>query len=310
MTAMRHLIGRYIAHRRRLGYQLRGVDTLLSAFARFCEQTAPGQPLSTKLAVRWAHAPSNLRPKTRAGRLGIVRGFARYCAALDPRNEIPPFGLLATRFSRRAPHIFAPGEIRLILRRARSLQDRRAPLHAHTYATLIGLLACTGMRPGEAIRLRLGDFNASAGSARIAPCKFSPERIIPLHPSCVRALNSYRQARLRAYPFGENFFTAAHGHPLTARRTEKVFRKLAEGIASGEDGRLVRLYDFRHTFATTLIARWSRQARPVAHHLILLSRYLGHGGFNSTWWYVSGEPRSLQCAASRFWKFHKSSPEK
>jgi integrase len=68
----------------------------------------------------------------------------------------------------------------------------------------------------------------------------------------------------------------------------------------------VRLYDFRHTFATHLIARWSRQSHPVAHHLILLSRYLGHRGFNSTWWYVSSDPRSLQSAASRFQHFHRS----
>ncbi|MGB7789908.1 MAG: tyrosine-type recombinase/integrase [Terrimicrobiaceae bacterium] len=306
MASMLHLVGCYIAHRRRLGYQLNDASRLLAAFARFCARAAPGRPLTTDLALRWANERLGLKPKTRASRLSIVRGFARYCAALDPRTEVPATRLLSSNWQRGTPHIFTPREVRLILQRARRLQTHCSPLHAQTYATLIGLIACTGIRPGEAIRLRLSDFDAHGGTLHIGRCKFSPERTIALHPSCVRALRNYRQARLRTFPFGDSFFVATRGRPLVPRRVEKVFRKLSADIVSRGDCPVVRLYDFRHTFATRLIARWSQQSRPPAHHLILLSRYLGHRGFNSTWWYVSSDSRSLRSAALRFGNFHQS----
>ena len=157
---MLHLVGCYIAHRRRLGYQLNDASRLLAAFARFCARAAPGRPLTTDLALRWANERPGLKPKTRASRLSIVRGFARYCVALDPRTEVPATRLLCSNWQRGTPHIFTAEEVRLILQRARRLQTHCSPLHAQTYATLIGLIACTGIRPGEAIRLRLSDFDA------------------------------------------------------------------------------------------------------------------------------------------------------
>jgi integrase/recombinase XerD len=307
MTSLLALVKGYLTHRRRMGYQLHSAGTLLVGYARFCERAAPGRPLRTELALRWANARPDLRAKTRAQRLGIVRGFAQYCAALDPRHEVPPSHLLTSRWQRRAPHLFTASEVRLILRRAKGLETDRSPLQAKTYPTLLGLLICAGLRPGEALRLRLSDFDERQGSLRIAPCKFSPERTVPLHGSCVRALVRYRQARWRAFPFGENLFVAAHGRPLKLRRVEKVFRRLTAGIPCRGESAAVRLYDFRHTFATRLIAQWSRQARPIAHHLLLLARYLGHRGFLSTWWYVSSDPKALRSAACRFQCFSASS---
>ena len=43
---------------------------------------------------------------------------------------------------------------------------------------------------------------------------------------------------------------------------------------------------------------------PVAHRLLLLSRYLGHRHFISTWWYVSSDPEALRSAAEQFRRFH------
>ena len=188
MASMLHLVGCYIAHRRRLGYQLNDASRLLASFRSFLREGRARTPLTTDLALRWANERPGLKPKTRASRLSVVRGFARYCVALDPRTEVPAARLLSSNWQRGTPHIFTPEEVRLILQRARRLQTRCSPLHAQTYATLIGLIACTGIRPGEAIRLRLSDFDAHGDTLHIGRCKFSPERTIALHSSCVRAL--------------------------------------------------------------------------------------------------------------------------
>lgn len=303
-TAKLALVRRYLAFRRSLGYQLRGAELLVD-FARFVDRVAPGQPLTTSLAIQWARAVPSTRPATHAGRLGMVRGFARYCATFDPQTQIPDTYLLGPHFQRGRPHLFTRAEVRLALRRTRRLEPWRSRLHPLTYETLIGLLYCTGMRPGEALRLRLTDFEAGQATLRIRPCKFSPERVIPLHPTTVRALERYRRARQLLFPCGESFFVGATGRPLASRRTEKVFVRLTRDLRPRGERHSLRLMDFRHTFASQRISEWSRGAQPIAHHLLLLARYLGHRSFNSTWWYVSSDPVALQAASDRFRDFHQ-----
>ena len=296
-------VRQYLAFRRKLGYRMRSAELLLD-FARFADREAPGKPLTTALAMRWATAVS-ASPKTRAGRLGMVRGFARYCASFDLQSQVPDSCLLGPSFQRVRPHLFSPADVRLILRRARRLETRRAPLHPLTYETFVGLLTSTGIRPGEALRLCCCDLDADQGTLRIRRCKFSPERVIALHPTTVRALRYYRQRRQALFPWGEFLFVGAAGRPLNARRTEKVFRRLTRDLVPNSERGSVRLMDFRHTFASQRISQWSRQTEPVAHHLLLLARYLGHRTFNSTWWYVSSDPMALRAASERFRHFHE-----
>jgi integrase len=187
----RTLVRLYLAFRRNLGYQMRSAE-LLFDFAKFADREAPGKPLTTALAIQWATRVS-ASPKTRASRLSMVRGFAKYCASLDSRTQIPDTYLLGPSFQRLRPHLFSPAEIRLLMQRARGLKDRRSPLHALTYETLIGLLATTGIRPGEALRVQCRDLDADQGTLSIRRCKFSPERVIPLHSTTVDALDRYRQ---------------------------------------------------------------------------------------------------------------------
>lgn len=298
------LARRYLAFRRKLGYRMRAAEVLLD-FGRFADQMAPGKPLTNALAIQWATARPSARPNTRVGRLSVVRGFARYCASLDSRTQIPDPYLLGPGFQRVAPHLFTSDEVSIILKRTRQLETAHSPLHPLTHETLIGLLASTGMRPGEALRLQCCDLNAEEGTLRIRPCKFSPERVLALHSTTVRALQHYREKRQALFPWGGSFLVGATGQPLSMRRTEKVFRRLTEGLISRNEKRPVRLMDFRHTFASQRISQWSRQSKPVAHHLLLLARYLGHRTFNSTWWYVSSDPSALRTASERFRHFHK-----
>lgn len=165
-------------------------------------------------------------------------------------------------------------------------------------------MACTGLRRCEALRLRLGDLDAVAETLRVPGVKSSPPRLIPLHPTTVRALVRYRQARQRVFPLTDHFFVGRKGQPPHPTLVDWNFRQLVHGMVPTGDRAAVRLVDLRHTFATRLIDRWSRQAQPVAHHLLLLARYLGHQNFHSIWWYVSADPQALAVAARRFQRYH------
>jgi integrase/recombinase XerD len=95
MSTLRELLQDYLAMRRALGFKLRTEGTALSSFVTFMEQ-AQADSISTDLALDWAKQATSVQPTRWAQRLSYVRGFARYCSAIDPRMEIPPLGLLGS----------------------------------------------------------------------------------------------------------------------------------------------------------------------------------------------------------------------
>ena len=302
-TSMLSLAKRYLVHRRKMGFALAIEGDLLLDFARFVDGVAPRPALTTSFVLRWATRPPTGSRAYHAMRYAVVRSFTRYCAALDPRTEIPPPQFLGSVCKRRAPHVFSSAEIRLLLRRAKALSPRISPLRPLTYATLLALAACTGLRRCELIRLGVDDLDVGAGCLRVPRSKFSPARVLPLHPTTVRALQRYREIRLRTYPLTDRFFAGQKGRPLQGVSIDWTLRQLAHGIPPNGDRTAIRFVDLRHSFTTHRIAQWSRQKQPVAHHLLLLARYLGHQNFRSTWWYVSREPASLGSATARFQKY-------
>lgn len=298
-------VEQYLSHRRGLGSPLRTTAYMLRAFARFADEDSPGQRLTCSLAMRWIDShPRDMRV-TRNNRVAALRGFARFCQALDSRTEVPPLALLSSKPKRRAPHIFSDAQVRLLMRRTRHLRSSKARLRRMTIETLIGLLACTGLRIGEALRLRFQDFDARAGLIHISRTKHSPERDLPLHPSTVHALRRYLEARWRQYPTGEHFFVGPWGKPLTVYNARESFCRVARDLRVNGARVRPRLHDLRHSLATKLIARWTRQSAPVEHRLLLLSRYLGHRHFSDTYWYLQPDRAALQWAAASFSRYHR-----
>jgi len=91
MSTLRELLQDYLAMRRALGFKLRTEGTGLLSFVAFMEQ-AQADSISTDLALAWAKQPTSVQPARWAQRLSYVRGFARYCRAIDPRTGCHPWG--------------------------------------------------------------------------------------------------------------------------------------------------------------------------------------------------------------------------
>lgn len=306
------LARRYLAHRRKLGFALRIEGPQIEEFARYVDRIAPHRPLTTALALQWATLPQTpQRVLYHAKRLECLRGFARFCSVFDPRTEVPSRRLLGPAHRRRAPHIYSNAQIRLLLQRAAALPIVYVtdPWRPFTYATLFGLIACTGMRLCEALRLTTADFDASAATLRVPRAKFSPQRILPLHASTVAALLWYMTERNRHPAQSDRFFLGRGGRPLCQETVHGVFRALTEDFIATGDRDRPRIHDFRHTLATRLITKWSQQRRPIGHHLLLLGRYLGHRTFTETFWYVSANPRALRRVSRDFNTFYRDTHE-
>ncbi len=230
MISLRKAVENYLTMRRSLGFKLRDMGYNLRHFVSFMEQQK-ASIITTELALRWAQKPQNVQPAQWAARLSFVRSFARYWSAIDPRTEIPPMGLLPYRTKRATPYIYSNDEIQQILKAARDLPPSTG-LRPWTYYTLLGLMAVTGMRISEVIRLDHADVDLKQGLLTVRLTKFSKSRLIPLHPSTVKKLKRYLHRRDELYPrhLTARFFLSNQGTPLTDCMVRWTFVKLSRQI--------------------------------------------------------------------------------
>ncbi len=301
MSPLRTAVDEYLALRRGLGFSLRLPGAMLRQFAAFLERE--GAPYITRaLALCWAQQPATAQPATWARRLSTVRRFAQFWSASDPRTEVPPLGLLPHRYARKPPYIYTVGEVQRLLAAAGQLPSATG-LRPATYATLLGLLAVTGMRISEALALNRADVDWSEGVLTIRRTKFGKSRLIPVHPSTQRALARYtrRRDRVSPTPKTESVFVSERGTRLTEWTVRWTFNRLSRriGLRGPADRQGPRLHDFRHRLAVTTLLRWYRAGVDVERHLPALSTYLGHRHVADTYWYVSAVPELLRLAAAR-----------
>jgi integrase len=150
-----HLVA-YLSLREALGFQMRAEKLLLPEFVAFIHAQGITGPIRAHLALEWACQGSAHRGASGATqRLSIARGFLTYLQASMPATEVPDHGLLP-RPRRPKPYLFTPAQVTALFEAAQGRQPRGA-LRPYTLSTLIGLLASTGLRIGEAIRLQISD---------------------------------------------------------------------------------------------------------------------------------------------------------
>jgi integrase len=173
-------------------------------------------------------------------------------------------------------------------------------LRPATYRTLLGLLACTGLRISEALALPTQDVDLVQGVLTVRFSKFGHSRQVPLHPSALTPLRRYAQRRARLFPQAQTFFVSDRGEELQYGAVNRVFAGLSRDMVPANGRRHVRLHDLRHTFACRVLLRWQGSRRGVAGRVVVLSRYLGHVQVRDTYWYLSAVPELLQQAAACF----------
>ena len=184
MSPLRHALIDYLALRRALGYKLQRAEKLLAQFLTYVEDH--GEPhLRVATMLAWATLPAGTDHGWASHRLSVVRRFAAHLHAIDPATEVPPADLLPRRRSRATPYLYSDDEVAALIAAAATL---RTPHRVATYQTLIGLLAVTGMRVGEALALDRGDIDRTEGVLTIRTSKFGKSRELPVHPSTVDAL--------------------------------------------------------------------------------------------------------------------------
>ena len=201
------------------------------------------------------------------------------------------------------PYIYTQEEIGRLMAAARNLFSPRG-LRCHTYYHLVGLLATTGIRSGEAVRLADTDVNLREGLLTIRESKFGKSRIVPLHPTTLKALAGYKVRRNAFLKKAEAPAFFINERADQSSSPHKSFRDIrcAAGLEKIRNGIHPRMHDLRHTFAVQTLLAWYRNGADVERNLPILSTFLGHSHVEHTYWYISSTPELLGAACERLEK--------
>ena len=299
MTTLEQHAADYLRIRRALGFKLERAEKLLDQYLAYLDTTGQDR-VTIANALTWARMPAAGGGNWWAQRLSVVRCFATYLHALDPAHEIPPADALARRIRRAVPYLYTDQEIWALM----AATDRlRGPLRRATYRTLIGLLAVSGMRVGEAIRLDRPDLDLAAGVVTIMDSKFGKSRELPLRPTTVAALREYlriRDAHSRA-DVSDALLISPAGTRLIYCNVHATFRQLRAdaGLRSTSSACRPRVHDLRHRFAVQTLLDWYRDGVDVQPRLPLLSTYMGHTHPRHTFWYLEAAPELMAIAGQK-----------
>jgi integrase len=303
MTVLEDQLAGYLAVRRALGYKLARAEKLLALFLVWLKEGGE-QTITTELAVLWATLPPATDSNWHAQRLSVVRGFAAHLHALDPAHEVPPPDLLPQRSRRAVPYLYTDAEVLALMDATGVIPT---PHRAATLRTLIGLLAVTGIRIGEAIRLDLGDIDQVRGLLRIRDTKFGKSRELAVDQTTIRALREYLRRRDRPVAIEPTaaVFTSAAGTRLVYCNVHLAFKRTVAhaGLWPHSAAARPRPHDLRHTFAVNTLLEAYRAGADIPARLALLCTYLGHVNPGSTYWYLQAAPELLAVAAEHLERF-------
>ncbi len=300
---------RYLALYRSQGRTYRAEEAILCRFDRFLGSYSDPPPtaLSDSVLTQWLGLFAEARPQHRYKTFTVIRQFCVYLRRFHPDAYLPDPSLTPPPPGPFFPHIYSRPEIDALLRAARQLEaSASSPLRPHIFYLLIMLLYTTGMRLGEALRLRLGDIDWKNQSRFIRQTKFFKSRLVPLSSSVMKKLEDYLRLHQRSKAsMSPDSFIFQNPHqkgPYSNSAIQEPFRRMLKrlGLKLTQGHRGPHIHDLRHTFAVHRLEEWYQRGCDVQSRIGLLSTYLGHVGIASTQRYLTMTTELLQQASQRF----------
>jgi integrase/recombinase XerD len=286
---MKDAVAAYLALRRAAGFAMASAEYLLDSFAIFATGRNETH-VRTQAAIEWAAlGPSAAQ---RDARLKAICRFARHARAEDNRHELPPANYFGCRKTRRLPYIYSSNEISRLLEAAGRLGPR-GTMRAQTYATLIALLASTGLRVSEALKLRFSDITDDGLVIRAT--KFRKTRLVPLHDTTASGLQRYLIRRHLVGVGDDHVFVGRRGRVLPYSAVQCTFKTVlkAAGICAPPGRHRPRLHDLRHSFAVRALRASPTGRDRTGQHMVALATYLGHVNIYATYWYLEATAELL-----------------
>jgi integrase/recombinase XerD len=308
LAALTRDIEGFILFKRTLGCRYEGTAQLLYRFKGFAEAYANASPrrrIALDALIRaWLSRPGVRKPTTTVHQFGTLRELCLYRHRRDPRSYVPDRQLAPRKGPRFLPYALSHDQVRTVIRAARSHPG--SLFWGEMLELFVLMLYCTGLRPGEPLRLRLTDLDLKARTFLIRDSK-GKTRIVPFEVDLARAIERYLRKRAAFASTGElsdYLLLDRNGQKLKMRSVTKVicklFRRVGLKPSHGPGG--PRAYDFRHAFAVHRLTDWYRKGVDLHARLPWLSAYMGHDELLGTEVYLHATPTLLRMASRRFAK--------
>jgi integrase/recombinase XerD len=301
-------IDKFLVFKRALGHPYQRGEAALRSFQRFASRDLErnaGIDLSLTINAWLARVP-NRKPVTLACDLGAVRQLCHFRRRRDPQGYLPSVSLAPQTASHYVPYIFSVEEIRALVEAAGRHQGRN--FWPGLLRLLILTTYCTGLRFGEAVRLRCGDVDLRTHVLHIRESK-GRSRLVPFGSDLAHEFRQYWPQRadvLWAKERGRSdaVFVGRYGRAVTMGGASNAVRHLLRklGMKRGRGRIGPRPYDLRHTFAVHRLTAWYREGVDIHARLPWLSAYMGHVSILGTEVYLHATPELLQVASDRFAK--------
>ena len=285
----------FIDQKRSLGYTYGNMSDP-KKFDRMCAKQFPGETnLTADICNTWAIQRGRETAKTSAGWSAFIREFARYLLRNGEQAYVLPVGTVQ-KGQRYIPHIYSRTEVTEMWQAFDRIQPTKAYPAAHlVLPTLIRLLYCCGVRPGEALNLKIDDVSLHSGKILIAEAKGNKDRIVMLADDVLDLCRNFNTQIQAYFPYRKFFFAKNVLDPCDYKWVGHEFRKIRGKLnIESRSNNPPRIYDLRHTFATHRLYQWMRDGKDIYAMMPYLSAFMGHSKLTETFYYVHLVPGMLE----------------
>jgi len=288
MSPLGSQIERFLAHKRALGLIYHREEAFLHEFDRFALLEKGEAVLSDELVRAYLSA---FGPAGRPNRLTLIRQMARFLLLEEPRTFVPSNRFLGIHRRQPVIRVLSREEGGRFLDACEHLPPTSSFARRIVHSATLRLLLLTGLRCGEALRLRNQDVDLNQSLLSVRG-KFGKLRFVPIAKDLTDRLQHYRKTLIREFKSNrpdDAFFPCPDGHRPTRRKSlYKSFRCVLHiaGIDHLGRGKGPRLHDLRHSFAVLRLLSWYESNVDLRTSLPLLATYLGHIGMTTSQVYL------------------------
>lgn len=271
----------FLRFKRAMGMGYHRAEFVLNSFVHFVQDRWGKRPVALDEAVtRWVVRTEGRKAITVSTEFGVVRQLCLFRRRQDPHSFVPEHALAPVKEPVFLPIILTYDEVIKLLGAATRHQDRS--LWGAMLRALVLMLYCTGMRLGEATRLRVDDVDLEHAILTIQRSK-GRARILAIRPDLVTELQQYLGHRATVLSDTGSadpglLFIRLNGSGLSTQVASNVLRRLLRELGlKPPRGRVgARPYELRHAFAVHRLTAWAMEGADVHAKLPWLSAYLGH----------------------------------
>jgi integrase len=291
---------RFLQFKRSLGFRYARAEFTLREFDRFLVGGARKRLPLDRAALEWLSIKPGRKAVSVSQDAAVLRQlFAFLRRSPDRFVTEPRWPKLPTK-SVFVPYVLSRQDVLKLVALCAGLN--RPSFRAALYRALLLVLYCTGIRFGEALRLRIRDVNTRTAVLYVDVFK-GRARWVPFHRSLACELDRYLAARVNftSAEADARFFVGANRTTLPVSTASGTLRGLFQlaGMKPAKGRIGPRPYDFRHAFAVHRLSQWYRQGVDLHTRLPWLSAYMGHVDITGTETYLNATPELLNVAANR-----------